>query len=567
MPKSVTDVLSKVKTSCDNDTLLFCFENKEGVAYDRETLYKTCDAIVPPRSYYEKLYGSTLSTIPSGIYFYDSSERHSVDENGNSYGYVVYKTEIETTYTQDPEDPTKQIEVKTPKFVDTGFKTQFKTYTYDSGVSESFQVYVNSDNCYYNKKVMKRFPYEHLLGIYYKNTNGVWINYNLIKNDVPDMISLKIAAVQYEDRFKIPDLKVLPACTFIDSDNHVHHIDAWDGNTFGESVTYDELNTNDYETVRYEPFEIDNPTLTFQKRALMHDLKITVPSNKRRKNFLVWLNGALVPTTGDATSQNIMYLRNALTMIGSKCVDQIQGSGHTTTSNATVVEDESNNVYRYDVNLRMFSWKGVSVSDFLMPVSIDQAAITYNYSQIFITKNLYFQENVNENAHMIICNGRVLQKDEYYVDPDNPKKVVLTKVVDRANELLVDLIKDIEDYPDYYTNVKPLRLLYRTLSQKTYSLVNFESEDSSKELYLRQSNSCAVNFPYKNEITFSKLNIGDLVLIKGLYVPYLIEHANTIKLPRTKYSFDETKINSWEEADYLKESEVVRYFFEVMDKE
>ena len=160
-----------------------------------------------------------------------------------------------------------------------------------------------------------------------------------------------------------------------------------------------------------------------------------------------------------------------------------------------------------------------------------------------------------------------MQKDEYYVDPDNPKKVVLTKVVDKANELLVDLIKDIEEYPDYYTNVKPLRLLYRTLSQKTYSLVNFESEDSSKELYLRQSNSCAVNFPYKNEITFSKLNIGELVLIKGLYVPYLIEHANTIKLPRTKYSFDETKINSWEEADYLQESEVVRYFFEVMDKE
>lgn len=31
MPKSVADVLSKVKTSCDNDTLLFCFENKEGV--------------------------------------------------------------------------------------------------------------------------------------------------------------------------------------------------------------------------------------------------------------------------------------------------------------------------------------------------------------------------------------------------------------------------------------------------------------------------------------------------------------------------------------------------------
>ena len=145
--------------------------------------------------------------------------------------------------------------------------------------------------------------------------------------------------------------------------------------------------------------------------------------------------------------------------------------------------------------------------------------------------------------------------------------MVLTKVVDKANELLADLIKDIEDYPDYYTNVKPLRLLYRTLSQKTYSLVNFESEDSSKELYLRQSNSCAVNFPYKNEITFSKLNIGDLVLIKGLYVPYLIEHANTIKLPRTKFGFDETKINSWEEADYLKESEVVRYFFEVMDKE
>ena len=41
--------------------------------------------------------------------------------------------------------------------------------------------------------------------------------------------------------------------------------------------------------------------------------------------------------------------------------------------------------------------------------------------------------------------------------------VSVPKVVDKANELLVDLIKDIEEYPDYYTNVKPLRLLYRTL--------------------------------------------------------------------------------------------------------
>jgi hypothetical protein len=180
---------------------------------------------------------------------------------------------------------------------------------------------------------------------------------------------------------------------------------------------------------------------------------------------------------------------------------------------------------------------------------------------------LYFPTDVNKNAHFIICNGRVLTKDEYSIDPTNPRKVILEKVESSANELLRELISDINNYPEYYTNVNPLRLLYRTVSQKTYSLVNFTAEDTTKELYLKQSNSCAVNFPYKREITFSKLNIGDLVLIKGLYVPYIIEHMNTIKIPRTKYGFDETLTNAWEEADYLREKDVVRYYFETMDKE
>ena len=96
--------------------------------------------------------------------------------------------------------------------------------------------------------------------------------------------------------------------------------------------------------------------------------------------------------------------------------------------------------------------------------------------------------------------------------------------------------------------------------ERTYSLINFEAEDSTKVVELHSSNACAVDFPKKGEITFTRLRIGDMVLINGLFEPYIWVHQNTIKIPKTANTYSDGIV------DKLYAENVIRYYFVLKDK-
>ena len=52
--------------------------------------------------------------------------------------------------------------------------------------------------------------------------------------------------------------------------------------------------------------------------------------------------------------------------------------------------------------------------------------------------------------------------------------------------------------------------------------------EKDKTLYMKRSTCCATNFPYYREITFPKIESGDMVLINGTYNRFEWIHDNTI---------------------------------------
>lgn len=696
MSQTVGEMLSKIKTSCDNRTFMFCFKDTSiARAYGRTKLFAPWESRVKPVPYYAIMSNGTFTgydteaiLVAGSVAFdnrpnlkattvkeeyssattataikkttttvttYNFNGTESVDTtvsywyNDQNYttpveGSVAYPvfpgayepaTREETVYQNNPDflKVFKYIKDLAGRYYwkATPYVASEKIVELSSGNIDQYYCYINEDETYYRKDILVRSIRTPILNVYYKNSNGVWIDYNLCVRAYPEY-DVDEASRIWTERLKI-DTSLLPKCEYIDEDGHIYMIDAADGaDVYADTCTNIELDTvkstsvvsqklnlavdsnidaltflsgqthpamsgftfdhwswikdgsaitslnnrNLVEnsiievyavyyrttgTVQYEPCSMSDPSISWKRRFMYDDLKITLPEGYSKDQFLVWLNGAFVPSTRDTTYENIMYLENAMTMIGSKSVNQKLGATIEPGEYGTVITQEDNDEYRYDVNLRLFGWRGVKVSNFFKPITSTTTPITYNFESIRPLKTLTFSVEVNKNAHLIICNGKVLSPDEYTIDPEDPKTIVLKNVEYECNMLLNELIAEIDENLEYYENVNPLHLLRSMVLERTYSLVNFTAEDNTKELYLRNSNACAVDFPKKGEIMFSSLKIGDLVLVDGLFEPYLWVHQNTIKFPKMETSYRDGTVEK------LYSQDVCRYYFLLKDKD
>lgn len=548
MPQTVNSLIDRIKTTCDNNTFLFVFASSPAVAYNKNILFEKWETRILSMSYYNELPAEKKETmLVDGIYAYDEQDTDYI--SGNLINPAVYKYVI-----------TKNSDgtILNQRWVKTKYTASKNNVVNSNGVTETYFSYKNENDTYYNRKIMKRMISGDCVNIYYKNSIGKWVDYNKYINLLPNY-ELDTASINWPDVMKI-NTNIIPSCTYIDENGYVYEIDENDGENSITDVTNIELNTNDNSVVSYEPANIDDLSLAFTYRHLMNDLKITIPSKYNKFDFLVWLNGSFVPTTLSSLGNNIFYIEKALSMIGSKCVNQILHAPIEHGNNATVVEKESNNEYRYDVNLRFFGWEGVKVSDFYKPVSSETVPITYNYSSVHPIKSVEFPTEINKDAYVILCNGKILDENEYILDPTNPRRVTFKNIESEAYILLNEIVKDISENISFYENVNPLKMIGRVITSRNYSLINFESTNENKRVRLLRSKSLCVNFPYKNEVTFTSLSSGDLVLVNGLYTPYEIIHKNTIRFPRLVSTYNDGVIGE------ITEKDVVRYHFKIDDK-
>lgn len=671
MSTNVTEkLLSTVKTSCDNDVLMYVFNGEDVArAYDRkylDTLWTTPYATDENGNILydakgNKMYKLSYKYIPITVSGSSNIDVHTAVVYTASANITVQNV-LKTISTESIPNATfkyfsldginevssselariltsgesitvcKVYSLTVTSTVTSGFKI-IPTNAELGSISDNGFVYTSGEDeyTYRIQCIMLKLSRNPCVNIFYKNKNGVWIDFRKCTAVHPKITPVE-AAITYQSALAI-DINILPKCIFTDAEGYVHRIDEHDGQDNNLAVSGIEIDTNDPSIVKCQPYTstASNVGLTH----LMDDLKVTMPSDYSGKDFLVWLNGAFVPRSVDSTYKNIFYLENAMYSIGTKVVNQKIGAPKTYTgSGATVELDESYDEYRYDINLRLFGWQGVAVSDWYKPASTTTVPITHNYSLVYITKTVTFPVEINPNAHMLMCNGVVMDESEYTVDVttstvhtsqtytataditldkilgsltpaaiergtfqyyslDGTNKIsnttlydttvksgasiviysvylqtsrktitlknVVTEAYDLLNSIIADMNYDAKNGTSYYTNVKPLNLITEAITQKSYSLINFSSKDASKELYLKHSTACAVNFPYMREVTFPVINIGDIVLIDGVYSRYEWIHQNTIRLPRFQMSY------FGDEADF-KESDVQRLYFVLKDK-
>jgi hypothetical protein len=409
-------------------------------------------------------------------------------------------------------------------------------------------------NEYYHRLIMPRIAKEMTVNIFYKNNHGVWVDYRKAVLTYP-RIPIQTSSLTYEEYLKV-DIERIPPCLYMDGDNYVHHIDEHDGVYPEDRIPLIDIDESQEGLISYRPFSLEEPFLPFQARHIMTDLRVKV-ENIPSSSLFVWLNGIFVPLIPDSTYEDVFYIKNAMTAIGSKCINQKLNSpwNYANTKNATIKEDGAFNEYRLDARFRFFSWKGVRPSLWHSPLSIGRVPITHNYSSVYIIKEIVFPEPINKNAHFILDNGIILDREEYIIDPEDSRKITLKYSEISAYSLLNEIIKDIRENSDIYGGIKPLSLIEQVLLNHTYSLINFSLvPEENKTLYLKRSIACATDFPYKGEITFPDLDLGDLVTVNGTYSEYEWVHNNTIKFPRKRFSFSgpESSIN---------ESQVARYYF------
>lgn len=220
---------------------------------------------------------------------------------------------------------------------------------------------------------------------------------------------------------------------------------------------------------------------------------------------------------------------------------------------STYVEENSDydNV-RFDQRLRLFKWNNVKINKWEQPALLKDYSVLLNEDDDYVNvyKEITFSEIIKPNAHLIINNGRILSENDYYIDPKNPKKIILKRIHFEAQ----DYYRDAKKYYSYYSaDIKkdprfldpvdyviargskyPALEATRTrFGYQSYSLVNFDSIDGRPIRLIRQRNARPC-FPYHDEIAFDEIGINDIVIINGYFTPYEWKEDNVIKLPITK---------------------------------
>ena len=148
MSNVITSLVQSVKRSCDNDTLMFCFSGDTvAQAYDREMIYEKW--VTPEDSY-------TYTPITED------------DGNGNLIVTMVPTNNNAGTY-------------------------EATENSYKPGLDEY---------CYWNRIILPRMVSQPCVNIFYKNTNGVWVDYRKCLTVYPQL-SILVSSIRYEDRVKV----------------------------------------------------------------------------------------------------------------------------------------------------------------------------------------------------------------------------------------------------------------------------------------------------------------------------------------------------------------------------
>lgn len=389
-----------------------------------------------------------------------------------------------------------------------------------------------------------------LIKMYYKvenlddpgNNQDIWVDLKLISSNT----SGNIYRYAYNYR-NVTGLQItidkINNVRYIDKNYNVYNIESSDGKIHENQTVCNNIKvySRDNRFISRTRYNISDPMIT--KEYLKDDIKIELkdlPSlnySQNLKDCLVWLNGRFVEISIDSNNDKIGYIVKG---IGSTNFNLVGFSGtaplvprHTGSKPVASYEIEpSRMVYKPDIDISIFKWESVKISNWIKPFSFIKDNYYYNNNGFSFTvkhsKGIVFPTDIPEDGHMLIYNGVVINKKDYTIV--NGSTVILNGIRGNIESTIVSAIAEYGNIPNipYIVNKHIPRA-------EDFRLIIFTHADPVKKIKLNRSNINYKNHPYPYHITFTNINVGDLVLLDGIYEKYLLHDVNIIKYPYTSY--------------------------------
>ena len=389
----------------------------------------------------------------------------------------------------------------------------------------------------YENKILPNLLYSNKCdNILYKNKSGVWINFSILSMNYTtstDLVEIANDKNIYE-KYKVSKTNI-PELDFLDNENKVHYIEEHDGETYQpKKVNY--IDTTNDKVVKITQYSIDTPGMTSSTmNHIKNDLKIELLTNTA-ENLVAWLNGVFVEPIYDNENNKVFYIRDAKNVLdtiglGVKTEDKLEYENNM----ASILYDPEN-IYYYNIDLRIWKWEDVVVSkNWISVLNTKQSKLYYDYTGYDVVTELYFEEEINPDANMIFLNGQLLHQDEYKIDEKNKKHVYLTKIYMETLVLIRELIEKGYDNPYMY--------LKTLVMNRYYHAINLNDTDGRKTLKINHVKPVKSNFPYVNDVIFRNPRMFDIVLVNGSYIPYTVQRNGIYRYPKTVDTYTSETLN------------------------
>jgi len=335
------------------------------------------------------------------------------------------------------------------------------------------------------------------------------------------------------------DIKNIKSTDYTDESESVFYIDSFDGTTFDEDLNHIiKINTRDKRYTDIMKFNIDEPLN--MKDYLKDDIKILLKDDNTTDNTLVWMNGRFVETSKADNSNKIMYISKGVSSLsyvhkGFIGDDPLSWKhidiGHPV---ASYDPEESRYYYGPDFDINIFKWKDIIISDWFKPNVYDYEAFNYSkttngnvFNMVIDHINSITFPTAIEESHIILHNGIILERDKYTIENNT---IYLKGIREKVSSIIASVI---EEYPLF--SGLPYIVEAELPKGEDYRLINFTHSNSSKVLKLNRSSLCLKNSPYPFHITFPEVNVGDIILLDGVFERYLLYDKNIINYPYTTY--------------------------------
>lgn len=409
-----------------------------------------------------------------------------------------------------------------------------------------------------------------LIKLYYKVENiddagndsqNIWVDLKLVSSNTAGNIYRYAYDYHNNENLQI-SVKNIKLTRYIDKNYNVFVINFYDGTIYNDEVVCNniKIHTRDKRYIDILRYSINNPLSI--KEYLKDDIKIELKDvdiinySQSLKNTLFWLNGRFVEPSIDENNEKIAYLVKGMGSVDYKHIGFI-GSDPLTPYHgedypvASYEPEYSRYKYGPNFDINLFKWENVLISNWIKP-------FTFNNKKYYYSDNLGFNltikypseiifPSVIPNEHLLIHNGIIMDRNEYTVYDST---IRLNNIREKVEIITNSSIEE-------YGKINSIKYIVKKNLPKAgdFRLIIFTHEDETKNLILNRSKSNYKNYPFPFHITFPKLNVGDLVLLDGIYERYLLHDQNMIRYPYTTY------LARYESRNLLDDTSVERIWF------